>query len=287
MTVAAVTTGCERGWLYLRGEYPLARDRVAAALDAARRAGLHGADVAGSGLAFDVEVVVGAGAYVCGEETALLNSIEGHRGEPRTKPPFPVDVGLFGAPTIVNNVETLACVLPVLTGEGAATKLVCVSGAVARPGVYEVPVPGTTLAGVLDDAGTGPLRAVLVGGAAGSFLGPDRLDVGLDAAALHGVGATLGSGAVVAVGADADLGAVARRIARFFRDESCGQCVPCRIGTQRQVELLDRTDLPAAARRALHRDLHRVMADASICGLGQLAAGAVASVLDDAPGAGA
>jgi NADH-quinone oxidoreductase subunit F len=291
MTIAALTTGCERGWIYLRGEYPLARTRLAGAIEAARRAGLLGDDVAASGRRFDLEVVVGAGAYICGEETAIFNSIEGYRGEPRNKPPFPVESGLFGRPTVVNNVETLAAARAVLAGDGATTKLLCVSGAVERPGVYEVPMPGTTLTQVLERAGGGSLQAVLVGGAAGTFLRPDAFDVELSVDALRRVGGTLGSGVVLAVGVDDDLGDLARRIARFFRHESCGQCVPCRVGTQRQVELLDRLAAGrplggVAQERALHRDLAQVMADASICGLGQAAAAAVASVLDELTGAG-
>jgi NADH-quinone oxidoreductase subunit F len=285
MTIAGLTTGSERGWLYLRGEYPLARARLTGAIHAARAAGLLGADVAGTGRAFDIEVVVGAGAYICGEETAIFNSIEGYRGEPRNKPPFPAESGLFGRPTVVNNVETLAAVLSVLNGTGAGTKLLCVSGAVDRPGVYEVPMPGTLLASVLHRAGAGPLQAVLVGGAAGTFVRPAQFEVELTVDALRAVGGTLGSGVVFAVGVDDDLGDLVRRIARFFRHESCGQCVPCRVGTQRQVELLDRV---AAGRplgsvddeRRLHHDLARVMADASICGLGQAAAAAAGSVFD-------
>jgi len=291
MTIAALTTGCEHGWIYLRGEYPLARNRLAGAIEAARQAGLLGDDVAGSGRRFDLEVVVGAGAYICGEETAIFNSIEGYRGEPRNKPPFPVESGLFGCPTVVNNVETLAAARVVLDGGGAATKLLCVSGALERPGVYEVPMPGTTLAQVLEQAGAGPLQAVLVGGAAGTFLRPDAFGVELTVDAVRRVGGTLGSGVVLAFGVDDDLGDLARRIARFFRHESCGQCVPCRVGTQRQVELLDRLAAGrplggVAQERALHRDLAQVMADASICGLGQAAAAAVASVLDELTGAG-
>ncbi len=163
MTIAGFATGCERGYLYLRGEYPIAWQRIAAAIEAARAAGCLGDDILGRGVRFDIEMRKGAGAYICGEETALFNSIEGHRGEPRSKPPFPVDVGLFGQPTVVNNVETLVNVLPIVVGGGDAfartgsatstgTKLFCVSGHVGRPGVYEVPF-GPTLRDVIDLAG--------------------------------------------------------------------------------------------------------------------------------------
>ncbi len=187
MTIAAYATGCERGFLYVRAEYPLVHERLEGALAQARAAGLLGDDVAGAGFAFDVELRIGAGAYVCGEETALFQSIEGYRGEPRNKPPFPVEVGLFGKPTVVNNVETLFNVLDVVAEGGAAyaatgtegstgTRLFCLSGHVERPGLYEVPF-GTTLRALLDRAGARPAKAVLLGGAAGSFLRPDQLDL--------------------------------------------------------------------------------------------------------------
>ena len=294
MTIAAYATGCERGVLYLRGEYPLAAERMAGAIAAARAAGLLGRDVRGAGFAFDIEIRRGAGAYICGEETALFNSIEGRRGEPRNKPPFPVEVGLFGRPTVVNNVETLVNVPPLLreggaayggigTGGSAGPKLFCVSGEVARPGLYEAPF-GITLRELLDRAGAAPPRAVLLGGAAGVFLGPADLDVPLTFEGTRAIGATLGSGVVMVFGEGVDLLDIVRRIAEFFRDESCGQCVPCRVGTVRQEEWLAR--LRAARSRAadadelaLLRDLGQVMRDASICGLGQTASSAVESAI--------
>jgi NADH-quinone oxidoreductase subunit F len=294
MTIAAYATGCARGFLYLRGEYPLAAARMAGAIAAARAAGLLGADVMGAGFAFDVEIRRGAGAYICGEETALFNSIEGYRGEPRNKPPFPVEVGLFGRPTVVNNVETLVNV-PVLLREGGAAyagigtagstgpKLFCVSGDVARPGLYEVPF-GITLRQLLDLAGASPARAVLLGGAAGAFAGPGDLDVPLTFEGTRAIGASLGSGVVMAFGERVDLLDIVRRIAQFFRDESCGQCVPCRVGTVRQEELLARLRArrplgSAADELTLLRELGQVMRDASICGLGQTASGAVESAI--------
>ncbi|HLW37212.1 MAG TPA: NAD(P)H-dependent oxidoreductase subunit E, partial [Candidatus Eremiobacteraceae bacterium] len=193
MTIAAFAGGCERGYAYVRGEYPLASRRLAAAVDAARANGLLGNDILGSGFAFDIELRRGAGAYICGEETALFNSIEGYRGEPRNKPPFPVQKGLFGKPTIVNNVETLVNVLDIVLHGGAAfasvgtpdstgTKLFCLSGNIACPGLYEVAF-GTTLRELLElaggVAGSRPLQAVLLGGAAGAFVRPDELDTPL------------------------------------------------------------------------------------------------------------
>ncbi len=292
MTIAGYATGCERGYLYLRGEYPLAAERMAGAIAAARAAGLLGSDVLRRGFAFDVEIRRGAGAYICGEETALFNSIEGKRGEPRNKPPFPAEIGLFGRPTVVNNVETLVNV-PVLLREGGAAyggigtsgsagpKLFCVSGAVARPGLYEAAF-GITLRALLEMAGAAPVRAVLLGGAAGVFVGPEHLDVPLTFEGTRAIAATLGSGVVMAFGEGADMLDVIRRIAEFFRDESCGQCVPCRVGTVRQEELLARlraSGRAGADELALLRDLGQVMRDASICGLGQTASSAIESAL--------
>jgi len=298
MTIAGYATGAEHGYLYIRGEYPRALHALQAAVEAARERGFLGPDVMGLGFAFDVEIRRGAGAYICGEETAIFNSIEGYRGEPRNKPPFPVEVGLFGRPTLVNNVETLVNVLPILTGGGAVyagigttrstgPKLFCLSGAVAQPGVYEVPF-GTTLRELLDLGGGVPdgrsLRAVLLGGAAGAFVGPDGLDVPLTFEGATEAGVTLGSGVVMVLDDTVDLTPFLLRIAAFFRDESCGQCVPCRVGTVRQEEALLRltSGRPrggAAAELALLADIGQVMQDASICGLGQTAASAIASAI--------
>ena len=295
ITIAAFATGCQQGWIYLRGEYPLARRRMTNAIAEARRAGLLGSDIMGAGFDFDVRVFVGAGAYICGEETAIFNSIEGLRGEPRNKPPFPVEVGLFGKPTLVNNVETLVNVLPIVlrggeafaavgTGASTGTKLFCLSGAVARPGVYEVPFGLTTrqlidLAGGVTSGRT--LRAVLLGGAAGSFATPDELDVPLTFEGTRAAGLTLGSGVVMVLDDTVDLVAFVRRVAAFFRDESCGQCVPCRVGTVRQEEVLVRlqTGRPLGGDRQLLADIGQVMRDASICALGQTAYNAVESAL--------
>ncbi|MGV9589663.1 NAD(P)H-dependent oxidoreductase subunit E [Streptomyces tendae] len=295
MTIAAYATGAHRGYLYLRGEYPRALARLTHAIEQARARGLLGDDVLGQGYAFDIEIRRGAGAYICGEETALFNSIEGHRGEPRSKPPFPVEKGLFGKPTVENNVETLVNVLPILTmgaeayaaiGTPTSTgpKLFCVSGSVARPGVYELPF-GATLGDVLALAGVRDnLRAVLLGGAAGGFVRPDELDIPLTFEGTREAGTTLGSGVVMAFDDTVPLPRLLLRIAEFFRDESCGQCVPCRVGTVRQEEALhriaDRTGAAAADDIALLREVGRAMRDASICGLGQTAWNAVESAID-------
>jgi NADH-quinone oxidoreductase subunit F len=294
MAIEAFAVGATKAYLYIRGEYPLAEARVRGAIAASRDAGLLGD--------LDVELRRGAGAYICGEETALFESIEGKRGEPRNKPPFPVEVGLFGKPTAVNNVETLVNVLLIVgSDDGAAAyrtigtdgstgpKLFCVSGNVAYPGIYEVEF-GVTLGELIamagGVAGRRQLKAVLLGGAAGVFVGPEALDTPLTFEATRAIGATLGSGVVLVFDETADMVGALTRIARFFRDESCGQCVPCRVGTVRQEELLARLASGTAVahgRRddelALLRELGQVMRDASICGLGQTASSAIESAL--------
>ncbi len=292
MTIAGVTVGASKGFVYIRGEYPTAEDRIAAAIDRARHCGLLGVDVAGSGLRFDIEVRRGAGAYICGEETALFNSLEGYRGEPRSKPPFPTEVGLFGRPTVVNNVETLHNVPTILTAGAAAfrgvgtadspgTKLFSVSGEVSDPGVYEVPF-GTRLGELLALAGAPDSPgAVLLGGAAGVFVSPEASDVSLTFEDARAADLTLGSGAVTVFGAATDVSDIVERITAFFRDESCGQCVPCRVGTVRQNETILRLRAGSALNgdADLLDDLAAVMSDASICGLGHTAASAVGSAL--------
>jgi NADH-quinone oxidoreductase subunit F len=298
MTIAAFATGCQHGWIYLRGEYPRALKHLTNAVESARSRSMLGENILGSGFSFDITIFRGAGAYICGEETAIFNSIEGFRGEPRNKPPFPVEVGLFGKPTVVNNVETLMNVLPIIqnTGEKYATwgtagskgkKLFCISGAVNKPGVYEVTF-GVTLRALIDLAGGlksgSDLQAVLLGGAAGGFVGPEDLDLELTLEAARAAGTTLGSGVVMVLDQDVDMIDQLQRIAAFFRDESCGQCVPCRVGTVRQQEALARLVKSSGTGNAavdlqLLRDLGQVMRDASICGLGQTAHNAIDSAL--------
>ncbi len=298
MTIAAFATGATVGYLYIRGEYPEAEAHVAHAITLAREAGLLGPDILGFGFAFDIEVRRGAGAYICGEETALFESIEGKRGEPRNKPPFPVEIGLFGKPTVVNNVETLANVPLIVLGGGEAfsrtgtegstgPKLFCLSGHVARSGVYEVEF-GATVRDLIELAGGvpggRPIRTILLGGAAGVFVGPDALDMPLTFEATRAAGATLGSGVIMVFDETADLVDTLRRIAQFFRDESCGQCVPCRVGSVRQEELLARLAAGSPVRPrdeelALLREIGQAMRDASICGLGQTASSAIESAL--------
>ena len=286
MAIAAFATGCDMAYLYIRAEYPLATERMQHAIAVSAAAGLLGG--------LEIEIRRGAGAYICGEETALFESIEGKRGEPRSKPPFPVQVGLFGKPTVVNNVETLANAIPIVMRGGAAfaaigtqgstgTRLFCLSGAVARPGVYEVPY-GMTLRQLLALAGASAPAAVLLGGAAGTFVRGDEVDLPLTLEGARAAGATLGSGVVMVFDSQADMRDMVLRIAGFFRDESCGQCVPCRVGTVRQQEALHRlasgrTRGGVAGELALLEEVGVAMRDASICGLGQTAYAAVESAV--------
>ncbi len=319
VTIAGYATGCELGFIYLRGEYPDARRALESAIQTARHHGYLGDDILDHGFSFDLEIRNGAGAYICGEETAIFNSIEGFRGEPRNKPPFPVEKGVFGKPTVVNNIETLINVMTVLAegGPGYAhgpdrkdttallslplalepleigmsrstgPKLFCLSGHVETPGVYEVPF-GVTLRALIERAGGvrdgRALQAVLLGGAAGVFMGPDELDLPLTFEAARDAKATLGSGVVLVLDDTVDLPDLLMRIAGFFRDESCGQCTPCRVGTVRQEEALARlisghTRGSVTDELALLSELGDCMRDSSICGLGQTAASAIASAV--------
>jgi NADH-quinone oxidoreductase subunit F len=298
MTIGGFVTGARQGYVYLRGEYPLASKRMQQAIQSARENGFLGDNILGSGLQFDIEIRRGAGAYICGEETALFNSIEGYRGEPRNKPPFPTQSGLFRQPTAVNNVETLVNVPGIIRDGGAAyaklgtdnsagTRLFCLCGHVARPGVYEI-IMGTTLHRLIElaggVAGSGKLQAALLGGAAGTCVGPQELDTPLTFEATRAIGATLGSGVVILFDDTVDLRQILLRIASFFRHETCGQCVPCRVGVVRQQEALQRLvnaePLGSATQEiTLLREMAQAMRDASICGLGQTAASALESAL--------
>jgi len=298
MTIAAFATGCEQGYIYIRGEYPLGAERLQTAIDVARARGLLGDNIMGQGLRFDLEIRRGGGAYICGEETAVFNSIEGLRGEPRNKPPFPVNVGVFGKPTLINNVETLVNVLEILRIGGPAyaaigtpgstgPRLFCLSGCVTRPGVYEVPF-GTTLRQMLHladgVAGGRPLQGILLGGAAGVFVRPDEIDMPLTFEGTRAAQATLGSGVIMVFDDTIDMVPILLRIAAFFRDESCGQCVPCRVGTVRQEEALHRIQSgrirgDMSGELALLDEIGLAMKDASICGLGQTAYSAVESAI--------
>ncbi len=294
MAIAARCIGARHAYLFIRGEYPLATQRLAAAIAEAEAANLLGEGICGGDFDFDIEIRRGAGAYICGEESALFEAIEGKRGFPRIKPPYPTESGLFGEPTTVNNVETLAAVPGILT-HGAAwfrglgtegssgSKLVSVSGHVRRPGVFEIE-PGITLRALLDGpcgGVEGELGAVLMGGAAGTFLKPEQIDLRLSFEDLRAAGSTFGSGAIMVFNTTVDLRDVLLRLARFFQHESCGKCFPCQLGTQRQLELLERAPRPGDAGRL--RDVGWTMTEASLCGLGQTAGSAVLSALEQWP----
>ncbi len=296
MAICGYAIGAAKGYIYVRGEYPRAYRYLSEAVARAREAGYLGSRIMGSDFSFNIEIRRGGGAYVCGEETALFESIEGKRGTPRQKPPFPTEAGLFGKPTVINNVETFTNI-PWIVRRGPdwfrtmgppgapGPKLFCVSGAVRRPGVYEAPMNVTLRQLIEDFAGGLPdgrgVQAVLVGGAAGAFVGPEALDTEMNNESLRQVGATLGSGAVVVVDDRTDMWDVLLRIARFFAHESCGKCYPCQLGTQRQWEILSQArerGLSLGDRERL-ADLWSTMADASICGLGQTAGSAIKSGL--------
>jgi NADH:ubiquinone oxidoreductase subunit F (NADH-binding) len=291
LLLGMAAVGAEEGWVFVRHEYGPETEVVRAEIERLRAEGLLGDDVLGSGRRLSVEVFVSPGGYILGEESALLECLEGHRGEPRNKPPFPGVHGLWGQPTLINSVETFADVPVIVSrgaqwwrdqgdGESVGLKFFAVSGHVERPGLYEVPF-GFNLRDLLERAGARPPKAVLLGGAAGSFLRPDQLDLPLTFEGARAAGATLGSGVVIVYDESADLVDAVLRIAEFFRDESCGQCVPCRVGTVRQEEALHRL----ASRNTngneivVLSELAQVMRDASICGLGQTAANAVESAI--------
>jgi NADH:ubiquinone oxidoreductase subunit F (NADH-binding)/NADH:ubiquinone oxidoreductase subunit E len=296
MLLGMLATGAGEGWVFIRHEYGPEETVVRREIDRLRAAGLIGPDVLGSGRRLSVEVFTSPGGYILGEESALIECMEGHRGEPRNKPPFPGVYGLHGQPTLMNSVETFAHV-PVIArrgaawwtaqgaGEHAGLKFFAVSGHVERPGVYCVPM-GTTARELLDLAGgvlSGrALGAIQPGGASSNFLGPDQLDVPLDFGSLREAGSMLGSGALVVLAEGTDLLAAATNVLRFFRDESCGKCVPCRVGSTKAHRIL--TDHLAAGGgsgdvNARVTELEQVMRRTSICGLGQVALGPVASVL--------
>jgi len=287
MTIAALAVGASEGYIYLRSEYPHALRTLTAAIDAATRAGYLGADVRGSAKPFRLEVRVGAGAYICGEETAMLESLEGKRGVIRFKPPLPAIAGLFGRPTVVNNVITLASVPAILerggesyneygVGRSRGTIPLQLAGNVRRPGLYELPF-GLSLRELIDDFGGGtatgrPLRAVQVGGPLGAYFPPSMLDLAIDYEAIAGAGGLLGHGGVVVFDDTADLARMARYAMEFCAIESCGKCTPCRIGSTRGVEVIDRiiANRERSANVDLLRDLCDTMTAGSLCALGGL-----------------
>ena len=297
MVIAAYAVGAHLGYLYIRGEYFRPTKIMQAAIEHARHAGYLGENILGSGFDFDIEIRSGAGAYVCGEETALFESIEGKRGFPRLKPPYPTDQGLFGKPTDINNIETL-CAAAWIMANGAAqfralgtekstgTKVFCLSGDILVPGVYEMPL-GTTLGELIERAGgvQGELRGVLIGGAAGTFAGPDDLEMSMSFEGLAENQYFLGSGVVNVINTERDMKAILYSLAHFFSHESCGKCFPCQLGTQRQEEIIQKVleGKTTNADITTLQDVGFTMTQTSICGVGQMAATAILSAYEKWP----
>lgn len=289
MAIAGFAIGAETGFIYIRGEYTLAWERLGQALNEAYEHGILGDRVFGSRRKFHIKLRRGAGSYICGEETALIESLEGKRGVPRLRPPYPTTHGLWGRPTLVNNVETLARV-PTIMEKGAdwyhhlgrngaaGTKVYCISGHVLKPGAYELPV-GITARELIYDCGGGiqgnnELKAFSPGGLSSGVLPAKMVDIPLDYDSLANVGSMLGSGAMIVMDESTCMVDMALRAARFFAHESCGECTPCRIGTQRMVQLLARITSGAGSRsdvEILEELGKRMSSTDSRCGLGQAA----------------
>ena len=295
--IASYATGASRCFIYINAEAHLSAERVEDALDQARTHNLVGENILQSGFDCEVEVRRGAGGYVCGEETTLLNTIEGRRREPRLRPPFPVESGLFRQPTVINNVETLSN-LPYILQRGPGrygqvgiesspgTKLICLSGSVQRPGLAEVPM-GTSLRQVIYDIGGGPpegkdIGVVAVGGPSSGVLPPSELDLELKPGMLHPSGVVMGAGGIMVMDSSVSAIQVARRLAAYNAAESCGKCTPCREGTPRIVDALDRLAAGSDSGSEVEelRYLAEIVGAASLCGLGQMAGGPVNSLLE-------
>lgn len=296
MAIAALAVGARQGFIYIRHEYPEAQETMRLSITAARAAGLLGPDILSSGFAFDVELFSGAGSYLCGEETALLSSMEGKKGRPRLKPPYPTESGLWGKPTLINNVETLANIPPIIangaewyrclgTADSPGTKLISLSGDVACRGLYEVPF-GTTFRQIIDCYGGGmrngrPLKAVNIGGASGVVVPSEELDYSLEYRACGQRGITIGSGAVFVMDDSRSVLENVRNRVEFFLHESCGKCTPCREGLRQAGRIVTRVlagDALLADVTNLER-YTRALQNAAFCGLGQAAGNSLASSL--------
>jgi len=296
MTIGGYAIGAAKGFVYIRAEYPLAIRRIRRAIEDARSAGLLGQNILGSNFSFDIEIRLGAGAFVCGEETALIHSVEGMRGMPRPRPPYPAAVGLYGQPTVINNVETWANI-PVIILDGAnwfrtvgtetskGTKVFALAGKVVNTGLIEVPM-GTTLREIIYDIGGGipfgkRIRAIQTGGPSGGCLPEQYLDTPIDYESLAKAGSIMGSGGMIVIDEDSCMVDVARFFLEFTQDESCGKCTPCREGTKRMLEILTRITegkgLPGDIEK-LER-LGTMIRKASLCGLGQSAPNPVLSTI--------
>jgi NADH-quinone oxidoreductase subunit F len=294
MIICACATGAHKGYIFIRGEYPAATDIVEEALDKLYTENLLGDNILDSGYAVDIEVQHNAGAYICGEETALFESIEGKRGHPRLKPPYPTEAGLFGKPTVINNVETMAVVPSLIlnggewfrqwgTSESIGLKLFCLSGHIIQPGVVEVPF-GLTVRELIENFGggfVGETQAILVGGVAGGFLHPDKLDTPLTHEDLNQLDVPIGSGAIMVFNQSVDLWQVLQALAHFFVHETCGRCAPCRLGTMQIYKLLNKINLGIAAPVDLRKleELGGTIKSTCVCGLGMTAANPILTVL--------
>ena len=296
MALGAYAVGARQGYVYVRAEYPLAVERLQKAIDQARDAGLLGEDILGSSFCFDLEIRMGSGAFVCGEETALIHSIEGKRGEPRPRPPFPAQSGLWGKPTVLNNVETFANVAAIIDhgGEwfasfgingGKGTKVFALAGSIVNSGLVEVPV-GTTLGEMVYDIGGGipggkRYKAAQIGGPSGGCVPRQNLNVALDYEALQELGAIMGSGGLIVMDEDSCMVDVARFFLEFVQEESCGKCVPCRVGTKRMHEMLDRICEGKGEEGDVEKliELGNQIKETSLCGLGQTAPNPVLSTI--------
>jgi bidirectional [NiFe] hydrogenase diaphorase subunit len=296
MAIAAYAVGAEQGYIYVRGEYPLAISRLKTAIKQAERLQFLGGRVFDTGFSFRVDIRIGAGAFVCGEETALIASIEGNRGTPRPRPPYPASSGLFGQPTLINNVETFANVAPIIRNGGAwfasigtdkskGTKVFALAGKINRTGLIEVPM-GITLREILFDIGGGipggrRFKAAQTGGPSGGCVPTEFLDLPVDYESLASVGSIMGSGGLIVMDDTSCMVDVAKYFMEFCKDESCGKCVPCRTGTVQMHGLLDKITRGVASLRdlALLESLCGLLKDTSLCGLGQTAANPVVSTL--------
>jgi NADH-quinone oxidoreductase subunit F len=294
--LASYAVGAKRAFVYIRGEFFLGVKRWIKAIDDAYARGFLGKNILGSPYSLDLSVHRGAGAYICGEETALIESLEGKRGEPRKKPPYPANVGLWGKPTLVHNVETLANIPHIVnrgaawfagigTAKSAGTKIFCVSGHVRNRGVFELPL-GVTLREIIEEHAGGmasdkALKAVIPGGASTPMLTPDQLDTQMAFETLEAAGSMLGTGAVVVMDEDTCMVDVARRLMRFFAHESCGRCVPCRVGTRRMLDILERLETGRGKAGDVERlrDLASSIRGLTFCPMGDAAVNPVLSGL--------